>query len=99
MDKQEDGQRFRTQVIKLIEDHTSDINDNKTRIKFLLSVNDDESENVITYNQLLEYLSKDQENDVVWKIQRITSHQGPLTLDHPDYKGSKYNVVIEWEIG
>jgi hypothetical protein len=66
-------------------------------MKFLLSVNDDESEAIITYNHLLEYLRKDEENDVVWKFQRITLHWGPLTPNHPDFKGSKYNVVIEWE--
>jgi hypothetical protein len=95
----EDGQRFRARVIKLIEDHSSDIHDNKTRIKCLLRGNDDESMKVITCNQLLEYLSKDHENNVVWKFQHITFHQGPLTPDHPDYKGSKYNVVTEWENG
>jgi hypothetical protein len=99
LDKQEDGQRFRARIVKLIDDHSSNIHDNKKRMKFLLSVNDDESEEIITYNQLLEYLRKDEENDVVWKFQRITSHQGPLTPSHPDFKGSKYNVVIEWENG
>jgi predicted SAM-dependent methyltransferase len=68
-------------------------------MKFLLSVNDDESEEIITYNQLLEYLRKDEENDVVRRFQRITSHPGPLTLNHPDFKVSKYNVVIERENG
>ena len=27
------------------------------------------------------------------------SHQGPLHTRHPDYKGSSYNVMIEWENG
>jgi hypothetical protein len=96
---QKDGQRFRAQVVKLIEDHSAKVHDNKTRIKFLLNVNDNESEEVITYNQLLDYLSKDEETDVVWKFQRITSHEGPLTPNHPEFKGSKYNVLIEWENG
>jgi hypothetical protein len=99
MDKQEDGQQFRARIVKLIEDHTSQLENNKDRIKILLSLNDDTREEVITYNQLLEYLAKDKDNDIVWKFKRIVSHQGPLTPNHPDYKGSMYNVMIEWENG
>ena len=29
----------------------------------------------------------------------IKDHQGPLNSKHPDYKGSAYNVLIEWEDG
>jgi hypothetical protein len=56
LDKQEDGQRFRARIVNLIDDHCSNIHDNKKRMKFLLSVNDDESKEIITYNQLREYL-------------------------------------------
>ena len=99
MDKQEDGQQFRARIVKLIDDHTSQLENDKNRIKILLSLNDDTREEVITYNQLLEYLAKDKDNDIVWKFKRIVSHQGPLTPNHPDYKGSTYNVMIEWENG
>jgi hypothetical protein len=71
-------QQFRARIVKIIDNHSSDLEDNKHRIKFLLSIKDDESEEVITYNQLLEYLSRDKANDIVWKFQRIVSHQGPL---------------------
>ena len=48
---------------------------------------------------MLDYITRDEENPVVWKFRRITSHQGPLKPDHPDYNGSIYNVMIEWENG
>jgi hypothetical protein len=96
LDQQADGPQFRACIVKLIDKHTSELEDDKTRIKFLLSVNDDSSEEVITYSQLLEYLSKDQPNDVVWKFQLIVSHEGPLTHSHPDNKDSTFNVLIEW---
>ena len=38
-------------------------------------------------------------SDVYWKFKRIVSHQGPLQSNHPDYKGSLYNVMLEWEDG
>ena len=37
--------------------------------------------------------------NVLWKYKRIISHQGPLAHNHPNYKGSAYNVMIEWENG
>ena len=30
---------------------------------------------------------------------KILDHQGPVSKNDPRYKGSKYNVLIEWEIG
>ena len=99
LDEQEDGQRFRARIVKLIEDHESSVEENPTRIKFVCSVNDDKAEEVITYNKLLEHITRDEESDIVWKFRRITSHQGPLKPGHHDYKGSMYNVMVEWENG
>ena len=47
----------------------------------------------------MEYLSKDNENPVVWKFKRIVAHQGPLPPLHKDYKGFFYNFTVEWENG
>jgi hypothetical protein len=99
LDEQKDGQKFRARIVKLIEHKSSDLNDNKIRMKFLRSKNDNDSEEIITYNQLLEQLSKSEENDIEWKFHRIASHQGQLKPGHADYKGSTYNVMIEWENG
>ena len=99
MDQQEDGQRFRARIVKLLEDHESSIEENPTRIKFLCSLNNDQAEEIITYNKLLEYITRDEETDIVWKFRRIVSHQGPLKHGHHDFKGSTYNVMVEWENG
>jgi hypothetical protein len=37
-DKQNDGQQFRSRIVKLIDDHTSQLENNKDRIKILLSL-------------------------------------------------------------
>lgn len=99
MDEDDTGQRFRARIVKLVEDHESTLEENPTRVKFLCSINGDKAEELISYNKLLEYISKDEDSDVVWKFRRITSHQGPLKPDHHDYKGSSYNVMVEWENG
>jgi hypothetical protein len=44
-------------------------------------------------------LAKDDKNDIIWKFKRIVSHQDPLTPKHHNYKGSTYNVMVEWENG
>jgi hypothetical protein len=51
MDEQEDGQKFRGHIVELIEDHESKLEDNPTRIKFRVSVNEDKAEEIITYNK------------------------------------------------
>ena len=68
MDEQEDGQRFRARIVKMIEDHESDIEENPTRIKFLCSINNDQAEEIITYNKLLEYITRDEDSYIVWKF-------------------------------
>ena len=99
MDEQEDGQRFRATIVKMIDDHESKVEDNPTRKKFLLSINNDSGEEIITYNKLLDYLQRDEENETLWKFRRIVSHQGPPSSNHPEYRGSTYNVQVEWETG
>jgi hypothetical protein len=57
---------------------------------------------IMSYNQILEFIQHDQqgqEDNTAYRFRAITAHQGPLThLDH-HYKGSKYNVLVEWETG
>jgi Reverse transcriptase (RNA-dependent DNA polymerase) len=99
LDAQEDGQRLRARIVQLLEDHESEVESNPTRIKFRLAVGEEEAEECMTYNDLLGYLARDEESDIVWKFRRIISHQGPLRPDHKDYNGSSYNVMVEWETG
>ena len=33
------------------------------------------------------------------KFRAIKAHQGPLNPEHPDYKGSSCNLLVEWETG
>jgi hypothetical protein len=50
MDEQEDGQKCRGQIVELLEDHESNLEDNPTRIKFRVAVNEYQAEEIITYN-------------------------------------------------
>jgi hypothetical protein len=86
MDKQETGQQFKGQIVELIQDHKSMVEENPTRIKFIVSVNEDKAEEIITYNKMLEYITKDEDSDIKWKFRRIISHKN---------KGSQCNLQIE----
>jgi hypothetical protein len=99
IDDKETGEPCRARVVKLVEDHENRIEGDPTRLKFVLSVNEDKSEEIITYNELLGYMARDEENNNVWKFSRIVAHEGPLKPGHRNYKGSQYNVMIEWENG
>ena len=99
MEEQDDGQRFHARIVEAVKDHESDLASNPTRIKFLCSVNDDEFEEIMSHNEILSHIERDEEDTAVWKFKRITAHEGPLSQSHPSYKGSRHNVMIEWETG
>jgi hypothetical protein len=74
MDKQEDSCQTRATIVKLIEDHESSIHDNCVRIKFLLSLNNDQGDDIVTYNKLLTFLSA--------KMRNLISHGNFAALYH-----------------
>jgi hypothetical protein len=65
MDTQEDGQRFRAHVVECISDHESNVCRSDDHVKFRISVNEDEYEEIITYNKLMDFIKKNQENDAI----------------------------------
>jgi hypothetical protein len=79
MDTQEDGQRFRARIVECISDHESNVRCSDDHVTFRISVNEDEYEEIITYNELMDFIERNQENDaIVWRFRRIVGHQGPL---------------------
>jgi hypothetical protein len=53
-------------------------------------VNNDKTEEIIMYNKMLEYITKDKEFDIMWKFRRIISHE---------VQGSHIILFIDWENG
>ena len=57
----------------------------------------------MSYNQLMDYIQKgtdaEEDPDSLFKFRDIVAHQGPLESTDPNNKGSKYNVMVEWESG
>ena len=85
---EDNGEHHMAKIID-IDDHGPPIED----MKFNLKINKDQAEEIMSYNQLMDYIQKGA------KFRDIVAHQGPLESIDPDQKGSKYNVMVEWESG
>jgi hypothetical protein len=99
MNPQEDGQRYRARIVEAVEDHQSKVNEQNDRVKFVCSINDEQYEEIMSYNDIISHIEKDEEDTIIWKFRRITAHEGPIAPNHQNWKGSAYNVMIEWENG
>ena len=99
MPAEEDGTRLRAKIIEQIEDEEKNIASDPTMVKFRCSVNDGQYEEIMTYNQILDKLEDDLETEGTWKFKSIDGHQGPLSTSDPGYKGSRWNVRVNWESG
>ena len=53
----------------------------------------------MSYVQILDHLDHQEQQEDLYKFRAITGHQGPLLPQDENYKGSKYNVMVEWETG
>ena len=62
----------------------------------LCILNNDDCEELLTHNQIVDFLTKDAENPMLWKFQRIVSVQGPLKPGLKDHNGSSCNIMVKW---
>ena len=53
----------------------------------------------MSYVQILDHLDHQEQQEDLYKFRAITGHQGPLSPQDQNYKGSKYNIMVEWETG
>jgi hypothetical protein len=65
MDTQEDDQRFHACIVECISDHESNVRRSDDHVKFQISINEDEYKEIITYNELMDFIEKNQENDAI----------------------------------
>ena len=95
---EDNGEHHMAKIID-IDDHGPPLED----MKFKLKINKDQAEEIMSYNQLMDYIQKgtdgEEDLDLLFKFKGILAHQGPLESTDPNQKGSKYNVMVEWEPG
>ena len=102
---EENGERHRAKVTrKVVEIIDQEDGKRVENINFILDIGNGKVEELISYNQLLEHLENAGDYDMgmdqeLYKFRAIIGHQGPLLASDPDWKGSKYNVQVEWKTG
>ena len=97
LDEQEDGSRKRAKIVECINDYESDLKNDPDFIKFRCAVDEDTYGEIITYNELMDFLQKNEEQDaILWKFKRIIGHKN-VKSSNPEHMGSKINLQIEWE--
>jgi hypothetical protein len=94
--EQDNGQKHRAQIVA-VEDHDANTEKNLERMRFVCSANNDKYKEIMTYNQIMDHIEQLEEDAIVWRFKRIAGHEGPLTKNHPMWKGSIYSVCVEWE--
>ena len=78
--------------------------ENHKNIKFVIEYGDPVYEEIISYSELSDIIEKQhlvelEAEEPVWTFKNIINHKGPLKPSDPDYKGSSWNVLVEWDDG
>ena len=99
--KNDGGDLIRAKVVRKIMDHDAE---NHNQIKFLLALGDGQLEELISYNELSDLVSeslaaKESGQQDFVSYSGILDHQGHLKAHDPRYKGSSYNVLVNWDDG
>jgi hypothetical protein len=96
---QDNGECHCVHIVQLVKDHLNKAEGNLDHIKYLCKINEGNREELIAYNEILNYLENQEHDDLLWNFRCIVSHKGPLTREHPDYNRLSYNVKFKWENG
>ena len=77
--------------------------DDDERIEFLIKKGNGMADEIVAYNDILAHLEREydesKDGERQWRFRDITAHEGPLSPGDKSYKGSTYNVLVEWETG
>ena len=64
----DNGERLRATVIKCIEDHDKDLAKDPNRKKFICSLNNDQYEEIMSYNEIMDHINDHDQDNVIWKF-------------------------------
>ena len=95
----EDGTRARIKIDEKLDALADEMELTPAMQRFRATNGEGIIEEVVTYNQILQKLEDDDDDFGEWNFKDITSHVGPLNQSSDKFKGSKWNVQVEWENG
>ena len=99
----ENGERKRATISEHVKDLCQQQVPREDQLRFKLKIDGDQLDELISYNQLMEYLEDKTDTgpleDGFYRFKCIKDHKGPYTSSNPEYNGSSYNLFIEWGTG
>ena len=82
-----------------IDDHGQPLEDHK----FKLKINKDQAEDIMSYNQLMDYIQKgtdaEEDPDSLFKFRDIVAHQGPFESTDPNHRGANTMLWLNGSLG
>ena len=99
----ENGERKRATISEHVNDLCQEQVSREDQLRFQLKIDGDQLDDLNSYKQLMEYLEDKTDTgpleDGLYRFKCIKDHKGPYTSSDPEYNGSNYNLLIEWEPG
>ena len=96
----ENGERKKATISEHVKDLCQQQVSREDQLRFKLKIDGDQLDDLITFNQLMEYLEdKTDTGPMEGGSKCIKDHKGPYTSSDPEYNESSYNLLIEWETG
>ena len=99
----ENGERKRATISEHVNDLCQEQVSREDQLRFKLKIDGDQLDDLISYNQLMEYLEDKTDTgpqeDGLYRFKCIKYRKGSFTSSDPEYNGSSYNLLIEWETG
>jgi Reverse transcriptase (RNA-dependent DNA polymerase) len=81
-----------------VDEYKQGLENDPDRICFKCRVNDKYDE-IVAYNDVINFIEDDDMWDGMWKFREILDHKRVYLHQKDQYKGSSYNLLIEWETG
>ena len=79
MGKPKDSQHLRVKIVKELDTQEDDLSLDTVQKQFLCTSKEDTVEEIISYNETLDHLQNQEDQDQVeWHFKRMTSHEGTL---------------------
>jgi hypothetical protein len=92
------GEQFRATIQERIDKHNADCETHPKKVKFRCVV-DGKYKEIVSYNQIMDFMEKDDNWDGVWKLREILTHKSGLQKNSKEYQCCRTSLHILRETG
>ena len=93
----ETGGRERVRIVETLNEREAMILEDPDMIRFRCVTEDGMVDEIKTYNQILDTIEDHDDEEGLTRFNSIDGHYGPLKKGDIQYKGSTWNVKVNWE--